>query len=61
MRERALELLRRGYATPTEIANTVGTSRQNVHNWAAAAGIDWQAARAKYLTGLLRHTRVAGD
>jgi DNA-binding CsgD family transcriptional regulator len=39
----AVRLLAEGYATPAEIANALGRSRQIVRHW--AAGTDWKRAR----------------
>lgn len=42
-KEAAIAILRRGEATPPEIAELAGVSRMTAYRWAAEAG-DWQAA-----------------
>lgn len=46
-RRAALALLRRGQATPTELGELAGVSRQTVESWAAHAGVDWRAIRSR--------------
>jgi hypothetical protein len=48
-REAALSLLRRGVASPSEVAELAGVSRQLVRHWLKASGINWRPARAALL------------
>lgn len=52
--KRALQLMRTGRATQSEVAELAGRSRQIVRHWAQRAGIDPQAARQAYLARLWR-------
>lgn len=51
-RKAAIKLLRKGLATPSEVANITRRSRQIVGHWAKAT--DWRTARAEYLRKRLR-------
>jgi transposase len=53
-RRAAVDLLRTGAATPSEVADLAGVSRQLVRYWANAAEIDWQKTRAATLAKLWR-------
>jgi len=52
----ALKLLRNGKASLVELAALAKTSRQLVRYWAIADGIDFEAARARYLAKLWQKT-----
>jgi hypothetical protein len=46
LREPVLAMLADGEATPSELANVIGISRQLVHYWMAKDDVtDWQSAR----------------
>lgn len=51
-REAGLDLLRLGLANLSEVAECAGVSRQAVHKWAEAAGIDWKRARTNLVRKL---------
>ena len=48
-RSAALLLLSTGQASPSEVAELAGTSRQLVNHWCKMAEIDWRQARANCL------------
>lgn len=52
----AMMLLREGVASPSEVAEIAGVSRQLVRHWLMAAGIDWRKQRDAYLA---KHWRRA--
>lgn len=61
-RETALNLLRRGLATPSEAAELAQVDRQLVRYWLQAAGIDWRKARQAELAKRWRRaTRNKND
>jgi Putative ATPase subunit of terminase (gpP-like) len=47
-RKAAIRLLSEGYATPAEIANILGRSRQIVLHW--SKGTDWQKVRTERIS-----------
>ncbi len=49
MKSDAIELLRSGLATQSEVAGLAGVSRQLVRKWVIAAGIKPTAARREWL------------
>lgn len=56
-RDRALRLLRNGLASPSEVAEIAGESRQLVYYWIKSAGVDWQEARRARLDREWRKAR----
>lgn len=59
MRRAAQRLLSEGYATPAELANAMGRSRQAVLYW--AKGIGWKQARERRIkVRLAELTRLYG-
>lgn len=46
----ALAMLARGDASPAEIAELAGVSRQLVAAWARSAGVQWRQTRLRVLT-----------
>jgi len=44
-KQAALNLLRAGIASPSEVAAISGASRQAINFWLRAAGLDWRRAR----------------
>lgn len=59
-RERALEMLRRGYGGVSEIARMAGMSKQLLQHWAAREGIDVNKTRARFLAAAWRHVKRRG-
>lgn len=53
-RSAALALLARGMITPSQAAELAGVSRQLVHYWLKAAGIDWERAWRRRTAGMWR-------
>lgn len=49
-RKAAIKLLATGLASPAEVANISGASKQLVRYWCNTAGINWRKARKAYLT-----------
>jgi hypothetical protein len=49
MRQVAIDLLRRGLVTPSELAPLVKLSKQAVYKWAYQAKIDMVKARKRYV------------
>jgi hypothetical protein len=49
LRRVALDLLRQGLVTPTELAPLVKLTPQAVHKWASQAKIDLARARTRYV------------
>ncbi|MFG1247278.1 helix-turn-helix domain-containing protein [Xanthobacter flavus] len=45
LRRAALSMIACGEASPAEVADALGVSRQVVHRWVTVAGIDWVRAR----------------
>lgn len=45
VRQAALKLLAKGIASPSEVAELAGVSRQLVYFWINSAGVDWRRAR----------------
>lgn len=56
VREAALKLLQQGLASPSEVADLAGVSRQLVRHWLNVSGIDWREARAAALARAWRKT-----
>lgn len=55
MRRAALALIALGEASPAEVADALGVSRQVVHRWVTVAGIDWaRVRRARLLKALTK-------
>jgi predicted transcriptional regulator len=54
----AIRLLSEGYATPAEIANALGRSRQIVRHW--AQGTDWEQKRTNRIKARLDRL-IAGN
>ncbi len=45
----AIELIQSGLATQSEVARLLGVSRQLVHKWVVAAGVNPKVARYEWL------------
>ena len=52
-KEAVLKLLREGQITAAEAAWATGNSRQCIHNWAKAAGINYYASRIEHVRKLV--------
>lgn len=55
LRSSVLALLKAGYVTQSEAASLAGVTRQTVHQWVRAAGLQPAAAREKHLRQLVQH------
>lgn len=60
MRRAAVAMIARGEASPAEVADAWGISRQIVHYWIKAAGIDWKRQRRTWLLKRLTRERDSG-
>ena len=49
VRKTALKLLQQGLASPSEVAELSGHSRQLVRFWIKSSGVDWRTARTSAL------------
>jgi len=55
LRRAALSMIACGEASPAEVADALGVSRQVVHRWVTVAGIEWaRVRRSKVLKSLTK-------